>query len=364
MSTTRANQLLGLWETHQALGRSLKGAPKRHLESPLSLWANNSDRGIPVDLVRKNVSELLELSFDELIDAPGVGVTKLTKLMELLGRVRNGEPHAVGEWSPATTRWNPAAAPRAADSPAAQWSADVQTLRQSGLESLPLGRLAESLLELPRTLWRAPLGQFTSLSFDALQALPYFGARRVRTLVRIVGDAARLARAAGSNAMTWQTRSIQAAEAWIKGQFSQPSTDAAPSVGDVRSGLVEFLSTQLEIDLGRPILAVLEHLVAQASAAAGRRRKVAAGVAALSRPRLHQMKEDIRHVLEIRWPEGAGLMEALAKSVARRPGGEGCGRFLLAVVESVFVQHAPAGVRLAEIRTNAASATPGAAAGG
>jgi hypothetical protein len=364
MTTTRANQLLHLWERHQNIRRALKSAPKRLLDQPLTRWIRATDRGIPSELARRPVGSLLEENFDDLVAAPGIGVAKLTMLLSLMERVKEGEPAAVEsatDWRRATNV--PAATRSGGISAAQQWADDVKAIHAFGLENLPLGRLAASLAELPRTMWGTPLGQFTSLSFDALQAMPYFGKRRVEAVVRIVADAARLARAAGSGGIggiNWHAHAIQTADAWIREQFALPATSEQPTSEEVRRGFVAPLLTQIEADIGARAVAVMEYqfavFAAETASAGVRKPRPTAEVAALSRPRLHQIKEDVRHACYVRWPDGGGLLASLAEAAARRPGDGSGARLLQALGELLFVEAATPIVRIAPFSTPQASA--------
>lgn len=355
MATTRANQLLQLWERHQSVRRSLKSVPKRLLDSPLSRWVLPTDRGVPIELARRSVASLLGEDFDDIVAAPGIGVAKLTTLIDLMERVGQGEPEGAKiatEWRTATGL--PGKSHGSVIQSDRQWMDDVATIHSFGLEVVPLGRLAAALSELPRTMWCTPLGQFTKLSYAGLQSVPYFGKRRIETIVRVVSDTARLARAAGAGGVggiNWHAHAIQTVESWIREQFAQGATIEQPTEEELRNGFLAPFLKQMELDLGSRAVAILEHqfatFFAELSPNVSRKPRVPAAVAALSRPRLHQIKEDVRYAALVRWPDGGGLLASLADAVARRPGDGVTPRMLQALSELLYHETAAPLVRIA-----------------
>lgn len=310
---------------HHRLQRSLQAAPRRMLDTTLSHWVEASDRGLPHDLIRKSVGELLEADFDALAAAPGVGVAKLTKLMEVLDRVRTTEPHAAHDPTAVAARGRPAATLRDPTSPNSQWTADCQTVKKSRLETLPLGRLAPSLADLPRTLWSVPLGRFTSLSFEELQGLPYFGTRRAQLVAQLVHNAAEMSHAAELNGavVVRQTISMQAVESWINAQLARSRKTISPTPAELSADLITPIATQLKKDLGELAAAVFEStLVSRKRTGRRKSNPITESVATLSRPRLHQIKEDIRHALAVRRPDLGGLLDSLAAGLSQRGNGE------------------------------------------
>lgn len=305
MATSRAVRLLELWERHTLLCQSLTTPAMRPFaESPLSRWVRSDDRGIPADLAKRTVGSLLRSDFDELIETPGVGVTKLAKLMELLERV--GDPPAIEKSSRSHGKNGVKATTTEPATPDEQWKADVDAIRLAGVEGLPLGRLAPSLDELPRNLWLTPLSRFISLSYGELHSIPYFGTRRIAAVSEIVAQVARQARA-----LRLSDRSTNRPAPALM-QVEERLTSAEPLTREaILREILSPLFAQLAVDLGPRAVAVACLAVGLDAATA----KDIAGIESIetlsvSRPRTHQIREDIRLALQVRWPGGDKLLEA------------------------------------------------------
>jgi hypothetical protein len=273
-------------------------------DATLSRWVRPEDRGIPADLVKRSVGCLLRTDFSELLDAPGVGVTKLTKLIELLERVGAAAPPADRHSNhngivPFKRR------PSAELAPAVQWANDTELVRNGDLIDLPLGRMAPSLDELPRNLWMTPLARFISLSFDELHGIPYFGTRRITVVREIVAEVARQSerRTSADDRQKWHAPHIrQAAE--------RLSTAKTITRNAVLHDVIKPLLLQLAVDLGPRAVVAASNIIGFDSLTA----KDIAGIEAfqidaISRPRLHQIREDIRLVFQVRWPKGDEALE-------------------------------------------------------
>lgn len=317
MTASRSVQLLGLWERHNKLCQSLATpAVRPFAETMLSRWVRPDDRGIPAELVKRTVGSLIRADFNELIEIPGVGVTKLAKLMELLERVGstalpNGrEERGEKAWLPATSGDE--------NSPDSLWSNDVHTIRNADVEDLPLGRMAPTLDELPRNLWLTSLSRFLVLSYDELHSIPYFGVRRISAVREVVSVVARRVRetAPGEGKRVWLVPLIQQAEAGLD-RLDALTPDQR------RHEILIPLFTQIGIDLGSRAVEVAGVLLGHEAVSAGKILGIGrSDSVAISRPRMHQIREDIRLVFQVRWPEGGRRLEAGLDRIA----GTGNGR--------------------------------------
>ena len=62
-----------------------------HLDKPLAYWAS-TDRRLPLAFLSWALRELLDASFEELAQTPGVGQKKMKSFVKLLARVANTDP--------------------------------------------------------------------------------------------------------------------------------------------------------------------------------------------------------------------------------------------------------------------------------
>lgn len=308
--------------------RALRQVGRNRLELPLSNWVWSEDRGVPLTLARRSVGELIEADFDALIRVPGVGVTKLAKLMDLLERVRAGDPQTA-EASAARAALRTHSAPPETMRRAAQWAADCRTIVEAGIADRTLGLLVDSLSRLARSLWDSPLGRFTSLTYDALQTIPYFGRSRVELLVDLVHQTAERTRAAARDltVVDWHPPLVRTAENWLRDQLDRPVSTRRPTLDDLHRGLVGPVVAQLDLDLGARAATIANFdwsLVAHRLQAEGakRRPRAPAEIAAISRPRLFQLREEIRRACIVRWPRGEFLLADLHAALNRRRGNE------------------------------------------
>jgi len=319
MQSSRANQLLQLWEKHVQIGRRLKKSLEpRQLAVPLTRWLRPADRGLPTDLLKWNVESLLDAEFDELISAPGVGLTKISKLIELLDRV-DATPAEVPLIEPASS------ATIGQSAMALQWSSAVADIRSAGWSGLPLGRMARSLQELPRNLWATPLSRLLSLEFHELRTIPYLGMRRIGGIFAVVNalaDEARAAVASRAEADAAATDSHASAVVVARLVAVQHSLRNSESFG-LSTELTEFteavvgpIAEQIQIDLGVVAVDVLRESLGDSArspaAECGNDR-----IARLSRTRIHQIREDIRLAMQIRWPRGGEHLQSAIDAAAR-----------------------------------------------
>ena len=63
-----------------------------HLDKPLAYWALPTDRRLPLAFLSRPLRELLDASFEELAQTPGIGQKKMKSFVKLLARVANTDP--------------------------------------------------------------------------------------------------------------------------------------------------------------------------------------------------------------------------------------------------------------------------------
>lgn len=338
MQVSPVYQLLLLGQKYSELQRALKKRSRRPLfDLPVSAWLRADDRGVPQEFVRQSVRSLLDVNFETLAATPGIGAIKLRKLLELLERVlESGGGSQSRSAASAEPRVVPCA-PSENSGEAAQWDSDVRAITQAGLDDFLLGRMIASLSELPRRLWHAPLRQFTQLSYGRLHEIPYLGARRVSSILRLVTDTARLARTLTherKSTISWLSRHVAEADGWIKHRLR---LSERPPSESVCAGLLRPLLGQIEIDLGPRAVAVACHVLSQTYVELPIEFPLSdVDVSGFSKPRIHQIKELIREAVELRWPSGEQLLPALIDHSLRFGGRHGSVQLLCEMATLFF----------------------------
>ena len=83
-------QAIGRFES---LRKILRGESYvEHLDKPLAYWALPTDRRLPLAFLSRVLRELLDATFEELAQTPGVGQKKMKSFVKLLARVANTDP--------------------------------------------------------------------------------------------------------------------------------------------------------------------------------------------------------------------------------------------------------------------------------
>ena len=168
----------------EALRRSLlERSSPQSLERPLSFWARNGDRTLPLALMNRTIRELLATPFEDLSATRGVGAKKIGGLLQLLGRVvepasppatQSIEDMPLDTAVPATAKLTvevtSAQALVPADFEESLWKTWRETVERLGLANETLGRFAPSLVDLPRTLWTVRLGNYIPLRLVEVRA--------------------------------------------------------------------------------------------------------------------------------------------------------------------------------------------------
>jgi len=277
------------------------------LNKPLAHWVLPGDRRLPLVFLGRTLRDLLDSSFDDLADTPGVGRKKIRSFLDLLDRVAASEPTVDhGAVPPATD--SPSRAPTSSNGfdPAAVsqvvWSRWQESVRRQGLQDEPLGRVAPTLRNVTRVIWNTPLGEYLDVSLADLQAKKTYGTKRVHSILEVFHDLHGLLADLGEHrqlAVRLVPRSIDRAERWIGAVLQsarqpdpQERLDAftAPLLEQVRidgSDAVTQLA-QLRLGVDGPIMSVRQ----------------AARRMGLTRARVYQLLNEINDILTVRWPLG------------------------------------------------------------
>lgn len=290
---------------------------------PLERWSRPSDLHLPSSLIVLPLRDLLEKPYHVLLQTKGVGEAKLEKLVVLVERAlkdfvcndesmvfENGNcAHLVAK--PTATCTPTTAFPNEADiSPSrltpAVWQETCLYLKRHSLEGYPLGRFAETLDDIPRSLWSVPLSEFVNNSLNELSKLKGYGERRITKVLDVLLNTAKLISGFPAQThlgiMVFPAR-IGRVSSWINRMLHE---DRLTDYATLCKHFVLPILRQLECDLGSPQAAMIERRLG-VGVEAGTLQDIAENFG-LTRERIRQVSLRAQEVMEIRWPQGKHLL--------------------------------------------------------
>ena len=285
------------------------------LDRPLAYYAVGSDRHLPLALIRRTIRELIDAPLDQLHAVPGIGPKKLGILINLLGRavaLKPSEPPACQSDGAATGPTGPAAVSAEHVSEAA-WEQCRATIRRHNLGRETLGRFAESLTHLPRTLWATRLDAYLDLSLGDLRERKSHGEKRVAAILEICATLNQLLLSVEERphlSINVSPRFAKAVGRWLDYRLEQP---APPGVEEIDEFFVAPLLAQLGIDGGELHLALVRDRLNPRRRGLG----AAARQLGLARGRAYELLAETQMIFEVRWPEGRSLAAQLLAKMDR-----------------------------------------------
>lgn len=308
--------------TYERLRRALLAAPKDgRLERPLSYWVLPTDRRLPLALLDKPLSKLLDADLKDLLQTQGVGQKKMLGLFELLRRaLKTSDPHAPFGLPGAAkaTRGVSLRAehPSAADGVSeAVWRMWADTVVRVGLTEHQLGRVAPCLRDLPTVIWRKQLGEYTSLSLEEIRDLKTHGEKRVRAVLAVFGavhEAVSTSVLDEHLDLDVQPRFVPAINRWL---IQASGAGTAVTAGEFREHVTKPLLEQVKHDLGDHVAQLAESRLRGGRDAPSVREQ--ASRLKVTRARVYQLLDDCARMASVRWPEGRWLLAPFGAEEAR-----------------------------------------------
>lgn len=288
------------------------------LAKPLVYWALPNDRRLPLAFLNRSIGELVNTPFDELTATPGVGQKKISSLVKLLMRATKDQPPSV----PLSVGENPesgapATEPSTTDEfnaslvSEALWSEWTAVIRKLGLRDETLGRVAESLSEMPTVIWTRTLGEYEDLSLAQIRRLRTHGEKRVRCVMQVFHRVYHLANKHSGEPIDALRRHLGSqrmlqVSAWLNGQLRN---NGIPTKEEIRINLAEPVLEQIDIDCGDTVLKIAkQRLGIDSEPLTVREQAQSMGV---TRARVYQLLDDCHKILEVRWPEGRTLLDRM-----------------------------------------------------
>jgi hypothetical protein len=293
-------------------------APASQLDYPVSHWAVSSDRRLPYALLGRTVRDLVTASFESLRATPGVGHKKFASLLALMQRVLDTEE--IPADTVLATTIESAVLNSGVFKPEhvsqVMWAEWQETVRQHRLQDETLGRLAPTLQSLPTVIWKKTLGDYLQYTIAELRSLKTHGDKRVTAVLEVfhlvhgmLGESTRSSRVAIQLTPTF----VPPIEQWLRGVLS---TEAAPTIQDIRQHFVLPLLNQIERDAGETVHRLAAgRLGIEAFPESVRDQAKELGV---TRARIYQLFETCGDVLQTRWPEGRWAIRMLSQQIQTR----------------------------------------------
>ena len=299
-------------------------------EKPLGYWALPDDRYLPLVLMNRKLREVIGMDFDALYSTPGVGPKKLGALIALLHRATVPAPRCESEPLAANgvsaysgmseARWE-------------QWRASVLG---HGLERETFGRLAETLQELPRSLWRVTLETYARRSLAEIRQLKAHGEKRVLAIAEVFGQIHSIVSQLESRphlSVRIKPRFVVRIESWAQRRLD----DSTPlSNDDLCDGLVNPLLEQVANDLGDVAAQLALHRLPPHAASM---QQIARRLG-VTRGRVYELLSDVAAVIEVRWPEGRAFARRLVERVLGESRQSAAEQLAEAAMQTFFVPQA------------------------
>ncbi len=294
--------------------RLLSVADEGRLEKSLSYWVLPTDRRLPIAFLDRQLRELLDEPFDQLLRTPGVGKKKIEGFFELLRRAANADaddqPFGLEEakvtenGKPMATGFNPSVVSESL------WSTWCETVRQHGFTEHKLGRVAPTLQTLPTVIWHTPLGEYANRSLSQIRRLRTHGEKRVHAILEVfctVHESVSTSVQSENLELDMVPRFVPKLGRWLSDALV---ASTPPTVAVLRRWLAAPLVGQVEIDLGPQVAQLAEErLEIDGEAPTVKQQSDRLGV---TRARVYQLLEDCAKAMEVRWPEGRWLLAPLA----------------------------------------------------
>jgi hypothetical protein len=303
-------QAIGRFESLRKILRSETYA--EHLDKPLAYWALPTDRRLPLAFLSRVLRELLDASFEELAQTPGIGQKKMKSFVKLLARVANTDPAELpteindfylGLKNP------PANVPYCSDKgfdqaaiSELQWEQWRASVMRHGLGQEKLGRFASTLRNMTKVIWNSPLAAYIGYTLAEIQAMKTHGKRRVNAILEVFYNLHTLVSDMGNHehlAIRIAPKLIDGVERWIGQSLQKPGL---PSNADIFQNLVSPLLEQIRIDAPQQIVTMAENRLGVRGPITSVRQ--VARTMGLTRARVYQLLNEINDIMSVRWPLG------------------------------------------------------------
>jgi hypothetical protein len=283
-----------------------------HLDKPLAYWALPTDRRLPLAFLSRALRELLDASFDELAQTPGIGQKKMKSFVKLLARVANTDPadlpteindFYLGLKNPSAH--DPNCSDKGFDQSAIselQWEQWRESVMRHGLGQEKLGRFASTLRSMTKVIWNSPLAAYIGYTLADIQAMKTHGKRRLNAILEVFYNLHTLVADMGSHehlVLRIAPRLIDGVEQWVGQSLQKPGL---PSNAEIFQNFVSPLLEQIRLDAPQQIVTMAENRLGVRGPITSVRQ--VARTMGLTRARVYQLLNEINDIMTVRWPLG------------------------------------------------------------
>jgi hypothetical protein len=322
--------------------RGIMGEELSH--APLRLFVTADDQHLPKRLLGRSVTELLmQMTAAEILEIPGVGPTRLRRLLDVIERAIlhmetsresrsvHQEPRLIAEPTAAmATPVQPEAAPGDNRS---TWQTYFDLICGHRLDHLPIGMFADSIRDLPRGLWDKPLSAFHD-------PIPLGPVTRQKVEL-VVTQLARFLESLDPNSFATLPALpvMRQLAAWIERAARQPEP---PTRVEFVGGFCEPLLSQIEVDSSADV-SMMCALKLGIRAEPETLESIGARFG-VTRERIRQHLATVCDGLRIRWPDGPSqlkrLLDVLNAPSTRSDVQELVGRVAKELFDTAQISHA------------------------
>lgn len=219
------------------------------------------------------------------------------------------------------------------------WRLWCDAIRNARLQQLKFGQVAECLREISSSLWGQPLANFINSPLEYLAGVPGVGESKFDLVVAAIRDLALelLELPQGTNVrLKFIPGPLRSSQEWIERTLE---SRVVPDLHELTVRLLRPLAWQLQHDLTeRQAHIAIRRFQLDESSSASTLEDLAA-VHGVSRERIRQLEQWGPRVLQIRFPQGRYLLDALHGQLAAVPGVEPQARSLLVETEQFRSLH-------------------------
>lgn len=311
------------------------------LEEKLCEFLEAGDTDLPLGFLGCTVREVLERPFSSWLRR-WIGHKEVRCLLTLLDRAVTSIRSAIAgsdaeaDVVPHPLRRRNDSVPRERHVDGKSWRLWCDVIRNARLQRLKLGQITESLRDLPSGLWDQPLTNFITSPLETLAEVPGIGPTRFDLVVAAVRDLALelLDLPLGTNArLKFIPGPLRSAQDWIERTLE---SRVVPDLYELTVQLLRPLAWQLQHDLADREAHIAIHRLQLDESSSKSTLEDLAAVHGVSRERIRQLEQWGPRVLQIRFPQGRYLLDALHGQLAAVPGAEPQAKFVRRIATLCF----------------------------
>ena len=268
----------------------------------LRALTTSEDRHLPQIFLSRKVSEFLDLSVDQISREPGVGETKIQKIIEVLLRALESSnlstPLSVDEQGPSS------GAPKIGN------QSQTNDYSKLPIEPVTLGQIAGSLEDVPRNSLPLDVSMLLGVSEGELTEMPGIGSSKAQAVLSEVEEVEAFLDSGDRDSefcLILCRREIQAIEDWC---FELVGSDATPSIAEFRLRFVAPILKLIERDFNEEMLQIVESRIGLNYPS--RTLQEICEDYDVTRERVRQKLVKVAEAIQMRFPRGKTLLALIA----------------------------------------------------